>query len=187
MCKLWDIPAMERICKEHDQAKEAKPKNMCRIPLTEIIGKRKLSAQGQIRVAIGSKVEGINYLGCDGSHTTVYIFRTQTMYLKLINFQFSSVQFNSVTQSCPTLCEPMDCSMPGLPVHHQLPEFTQTHVHWVSDAIQPSHPLLSPSPPAFNHSQHQGLFHWVSSSHQVVNVLELQHQSLQWIFSTDSL
>ena len=71
---------------------------------------------------------------------------------------FSSVQFSSVAQSCPTLCGPMNCSMPGLPVHHQLPEFTQTHVHRVSDAIQPSHPLLSPSPPALNLSQHQGLF-----------------------------
>ena len=67
----------------------------------------------------------------------------------------SSVQFISVTQSCPTLCDPMDCSMPGLPVHHQLPQFTQTHTHWVSDAIQPSHPLLPPSPPTFNLSQHQ--------------------------------
>ena len=78
----------------------------------------------------------------------------------------------------------MDCSMPGLPVHHQLPEFTQTHVHWVSDAIQPSHPLSSPSPPAFNLSQHQGLFKWDSSSHQVAKVLEfqLQHQSFQWTF-----
>ena len=66
--------------------------------------------------------------------------------------------FSSVTQSCLTLCDPMDCSMPGLPVHHQLLEFTQTHVHCVGDAIQPSHPLLSPSPPAFNLSQHQGLF-----------------------------
>ena len=72
--------------------------------------------------------------------------------------------FSSVTQSCPTLCDPMDCSTPGLPVHHQLPEFTQTHAHWVGDAIQPSHPLSSPSPPAFNLSQHQGLFKWVSSS-----------------------
>ena len=71
-----------------------------------------------------------------------------------------SVQFSSVAQSCPTLCDPMDGSTPGLPVHHQLPEFTQTHVHWVSDAIQPSHLLLSPSPPAFNLSQHQGLFKW---------------------------
>ena len=69
-----------------------------------------------------------------------------------------SVQFSSVAQSCPTLCDPMDCSTPGLPVHHQLPEFTQTHVHQVGDAIQPSHPLSSPSPSAFNLSQHQGLF-----------------------------
>ena len=74
------------------------------------------------------------------------------------------IQFSSGTQSCPTLCDPMNCSMPGLPVHHRLPEFTQTHAHWVGDAIQPSHPLSSPSPPAFNLSQHQGLFKWVSSS-----------------------
>ena len=77
----------------------------------------------------------------------------------------------SVAQSCPTLCDPMDCSTPGLPVHHQLPEFAQTHVHWVGDAIQPSHPLSSPSPPTFNLFQHQGLFWWVSSSHQVACVL----------------
>ena len=76
--------------------------------------------------------------------------------------QFS--QFSSVTQSCPTLCDPTDSSMPGLPVHHQLPEFTQTHVHWVGDAIQPSNLLSSPSPPTFNLSQHQGLFQWVSSN-----------------------
>ena len=76
--------------------------------------------------------------------------------------------FSSVAQSCPTLCDPMGCSTPGLPVHHQLLEFTQTHVHWIGDAIQPSHPLLSPSPPALNVSQHQGLFNWVSCSHQVL-------------------
>ena len=95
----------------------------------------------------------------------------------------------SVTQSCPTLCDSMDCSTPGLPVHHQLPELVQTHVHWVSDAIQPSHPLSSPSPPAFNLSQHQGLFQWVSSLHEVAKVLEFQlhHQSFQWIFRTDFL
>ena len=89
------------------------------------------------------------------------------------------VQFSSVAQSCPTPCDPMNRSTPGLPVHHQLLEFTQTHVHWVGDAIQPSHPLSSPSPPAFNLSQHQGHFKWVSSSHQVVKVLEfqLQHQA----------
>ena len=76
----------------------------------------------------------------------------------------------------------MDCSTPGFPVHHQLPELTQTHVHWVGDAIQPSHPLSSPSPPTFNLSQHQDLFQWVTSLHQVAKVLEfqLQHQSLQW-------
>ena len=78
-----------------------------------------------------------------------------------------SVQFSSVSQLCPTLCDPVNRSMPGLPVHHQLPEFTQTHVHWVGDAIQPSHPLSSPSPPAPNPSQHQGLFQWVNSSHEV--------------------
>ena len=85
-----------------------------------------------------------------------------------------SVQFNSVTQLCPTLCDPMNRSTPGLPVHHQLPEFTQTHVHWVCDAIQPSHPLSSPSPPAPNPSQHQSLFQWVNSSHEVAKVLEFQ-------------
>ena len=85
-----------------------------------------------------------------------------------------AVQFSSVAQSCPTLCNPMNCSTPGLPVHHQLPEFTQTHVHWVGDAIQPPHPLSSPSPPALNLSQHQGLFQWVSSSHQVSKLLEFQ-------------
>ena len=84
-------------------------------------------------------------------------------------------------------CNPMDCSMPGLPVHHQLPEFTQTLVHWVSDAIQPSHPLSAPSPPTFHLSQHQGLFLWVSSSHQVAKVLEFwfQHQPFRWILRTD--
>ena len=100
-----------------------------------------------------------------------------------------SIQFSSVTQSCPTLCNPMDCSTPGFHVHHQLLELVQTHVHWVSDTIQPSHPLSSPFPPAFNLSQHQGLFKWVSSSNQVAKVLELQlqHQSFQWVFRTDFL
>ena len=85
-----------------------------------------------------------------------------------------AIQFSSVTQSCLTLCDSMDCSMPGFPVHHQLPELSQTHVHWVSYAVQPSHPLSSPSPPPFNLSQHQGLFKWVSSLHQVAKVLEFQ-------------
>ena len=85
-----------------------------------------------------------------------------------------SVQFSSVAQSCLTLCDPMNHSTPGLPVHHQLPEFTQTHVHRVSDAIQPSHPLSSPSPLAPNPSQHQSLFRGVNSSHEVAKILEFQ-------------
>jgi len=98
----------------------------------------------------------------------------------------SSVQSLSCVRLFVT---PIDCSTPGFPVHHQLPELAQTHVHWVSDAIQPSHPLPSPSPPAFNLSQHQGLFQWVSYSYQVAKVLEfqLQHQSFQWIFRADFL
>jgi len=88
--------------------------------------------------------------------------------------KYVSVQFSSVAQSCLTLCDPMNHSMPGLPVHHQLPEFTETHVHRVSDAIQPSHPLSSSSPLAPNPSQHQSLFQWVNSSHEVAKVLEFQ-------------
>ena len=102
-------------------------------------------------------------------------------YYSLIKDFSSLVQFSSVSQLCQTLCDPMDCSTPGLPVHHQLLELAQTQVHGVGDAIQPSHPLSSPSPPTFNLSQRQGLFQGVSSSHQVAKVLELQlqHQSLQ--------
>ena len=98
-------------------------------------------------------------------------------------------KFSSVTQSCPTLCDPMNRSTPGLPVRHQLPESTQTHVHQAGDAIQPSHPLSSPSPPALNLSQRQGLFKSVSFSHQVAKVLEfqLQNQSYQWTPRTDLL
>ena len=100
-----------------------------------------------------------------------------------------SVQSSSVTQSCPTLCDPVNHSTPGLPVNHQLPEFTQTHVHRVSDAIQPSHPLSSPSPPAPNPSQHQSLFQWVNSSHEVARVLEFQpqHHSFQRNLRADLL
>ena len=101
----------------------------------------------------------------------------------------ASVQFNSVAQSCPTLFDPMNRSTPGLPVHHQLPEFTQTHIHGVGDAIQPSHPLSSPSPPAPNPSQHQSLFQGVNSSHEVAKILEsqLQHHSFQRTPRTDLL
>ena len=84
-----------------------------------------------------------------------------------------AIQLSSVAQSYPTLCNPKGCSMPGLPVHHQVSELAQTHVHWIRDAIQSSYPLLSPSPPAVNLSQHQGLFQWVSSLHQVAKVLEV--------------
>ena len=101
--------------------------------------------------------------------------------VKIANIAISSVQFSSVTQQCLTPCHPMNRSTPSLPVHHHLPKFTQTHVHRVSDAIQQSHPLSSPSPPAPNPSQHQGLFQLVNSSHEVAKVLEfqLQHQSFQ--------
>ena len=96
----------------------------------------------------------ISFNNCDNQP----VFRSAA-----VDSLYLSHQFSSVTQSCPTLCEPMDCSTPSLPVHCQLLEFTQTHVHWVSNAIQPSHPLSSPSPLAFNLSQQQGLFKWVSS------------------------
>ena len=104
-------------------------------------------------------------------------------------YKGSSVQFSSVVQSCPTLCVPITCSTPGLPVHHQVLEFTQTHVHRAGDDIQPSHPLPSPSPPAPNPSQHQGLFQWVNSLHELAKVLEfqLQDQSFQWTPRTDFL
>ena len=110
---------------------------------------------------------------CNFCFLTMWISFLIKWMNKLINSFFrsffritvSTIQFSSVTQSCPTLCDPMNCSMPGLPVHNQLPESTQTHVHWVGDAIQPSHPLLSPS--ALTLSQYQGLFQWVSSSQQV--------------------
>ena len=115
-----------------------------------------------------------------------FLVHCQKIWLLCI---YKKVQFSSVTQSCPTLCDPMNHSTPGLPVHHILLEFAQTHAHWFSDAIQPSHPLSSPSPLAFNLSQHQGLFQWVNSLHQVAKVLELQlqHQSFQWTSRTDLL
>ena len=92
---------------------------------------------------------------------------SKSLLFLLIKCNISSVQFSSVVQSCLTFCDPMDCSTPGFAVHHQSLEPIQTHVHHVGDAIQPSHPLSSPSPPTFNLSQHQGLFKWVTSSHQV--------------------
>ena len=123
--------------------------------------------------------------GTECSSTYMGSFERGHHYLHYLHHSFSSVQ----SLSRVWLCNPLDCSTPGLPVHHQLPELPQTHVHWVGDAIQPSHPLSSPSPPAFNLSQHQGLFQWVGSSIQLAKVLEIlpQHQSLQLIFRVDFL
>ena len=115
----------------------------------------------------------------DIKNNEIMLFAAKWMDLEIIIL--SEVQFSWVAQSCPTLCDPMKRRMPGLPVHHQLPEFTQTHVHRVSDAIQPCHPLSSLFPPAPNPSQHQSLFQWVNSSHEVAKLLEfqLQHHSVQ--------
>ena len=101
------------------------------------------------------------------------LLKVATLLISIVVVLFS-VQFSPVALSCLTLCDSMNRSTPGLPVHHHLPEFTQTHVHRVHDAIQPSHPRSSPSPPALNPSQHQSLFQWVNSSHEVAKVLEFQ-------------
>ena len=114
-------------------------------------------------------------------YSDIYIYIHTHTYIYTHTHTHTSI-FSSVAQSCPTLCDPMNYSTPSLQVHHQLPELTQIHVHQVGNAIQPSHPLSSPSPPAANPSQHQGFFQWVNSSHEVAKVLEfqLQHQSFQW-------
>ena len=133
------------------------------------------------------KVKIKQLLKIKGYSTSVSI---KKMPVKTTSSKFALVTFSSVQSlSRVWLCNRMNRSTPGLPVHHQLPEFTQTHVHRVGDALQPSHPLLSPSPPAPNPSQHQGLFQWVSSWHEVAKVLEfqLQHQSFQWTPRTDLL
>ena len=120
-------------------------------------------------------------------HNELIIRQPHMPYYYYYYYYYCSVQFSSVAQLCLTLCDPMKRSTPGLPVHHQLLEFTQTHLHRVGDAIQPSHPLSSPYPPAPNLSQHQGLFQWVNSSHEVAKVLELQfyHHSLQRTLRAD--
>ena len=117
----------------------------------------------------------VSYVSCTaGGIFTDWAIRKAPEPLYCFGQKVCFVQFSSVAQSCPTLCDPMNCSTPGLPIHHQLLEFTQTHVHRVGDAIQPSHPLSSPSPPAPNPSQHQSLFQWVNSSYEVAKVLEFQ-------------
>ena len=122
-------------------------------------------------------------------HTTdqKYSWKNRPRNLYSDNYRISSIQFSRPVMSDSLQLHGLH--HPGLPVHHYLLEFTQTHVQWVGDAIQPTHPLLSSSPPAFNPSQHQGLFQWVSSSYQGAKLLEfqLQHQSFQWIFRTDFL
>ena len=130
------------------------------------------------------RVKSMKILISDSQYTIQSYYGIGNLYVLL-----SQVQFSSFAQSCLNLCYPMDCSRPGISIHCQLQGFTQTHVHWVGDAIQPSHFLSSPSPPAFNISQDQGLFKWVCALHQVAKVLEfqLQHQSFQWIFRTDFL
>ena len=138
---------------------------------------------------------GLHRVGHDWSDLAVYInlhvfYMYISTYVCLYICTYTYVyQFSSVTQPYPTPCHSMDCSTSGLPVHHQLPELTQTHVHWVCGAIQPSHPQHSPSPPVFNLSKQQGLFKRVSYSHHVAEVLEfqLQHMSFQWMFRTDFL
>ena len=128
----------------------------------------------KLDIAVWSQL--ICYVLCVDCSKYQWISRESVCLSWFVEGAMYSVQFISVTQSRPTLCDPMGCSTPGLLVHHQLPEFTQTHVRWVGDSIQPSHPLLSPSPPAFNLSQQLGLFKWVSPLHQVVKVLEFQLQ-----------
>jgi len=143
--------------------------------------------------SMGSQRVGHNWT-TELNWTESYIFSdtkigTNSLSWAYSVFSVAHLMFSSAIQSCPTLCDPMNCSMPGLPVHHQLPESTQTHVYWVGDAIQLSYPLSSPSPPVLNLSQHQCLFKWVSSSHQVAKVLEfqLQNQSYQWTSRTNLL
>ena len=102
---------------------------------------------------------------CVCMYVCMYVYISQSVLVCV--YFMNACQFSSVSQSCPTLCDPMDCSMPGFPVHHQLLKLAQTHVHWENDAIQPSHPLLSPFPPVFNFSQHHSLFKWVSSLHHI--------------------
>ena len=147
-----------------------------------------------------SKISGFSFLSLQTSKQYDYsepiglweINNASSQIVILMYNKYSTnfrLQFSSVTQLCPTLCNPMNHNTPGLPAHQQLLEFTQTHVHRVGDAIQPFHPLSSPSPPAPNPSQHQGLFQRVNSSNELAKVLEfqLQHQSFQWTPRTDLL
>ena len=159
-----------------------------KIPWTEEPGR--LQFMGSQRVG-HNWATSLSYVNMTQAVSRIYkesvpIRKRDTTQLLNYTKDLNTSQVSSVTQSYPALCDHMDCSTPGFPVRHKLPELIQTHIHQVSDAIQPSHPLSSPSPPAFSLFQHQGLFQWVSSSHHVAIVLEfqLQHQSFQWMFRT---
>ena len=137
-------------------------------------------------------IQGLANFFCKGHIVTTCRFVGHTICLQLLNSAIDmqkqpSVQFSSVAQLCPTLCDPMNCSTLGFPVHHQHLELAQTHVHQVGDTIQPSHPLSPPPPPAYNLSQNQSLFQWISSLHQMAKVLELRLQlqffQYSWLIS----
>ena len=138
--------------------------------LDHTAGEKNALGAGPIVISLGPQLAGMNL----STKYQRWGARKGRQVVTLLLVILSAPQFSTVTQSCPTLCDPMNHSTPGLPIHHQLPEFTQTHVHRVSDAIQPSHPGSSLSPPAPNPSQHQSLFQWVNSSHEVAKVLEFQ-------------
>ena len=162
---------------------------MWRTSLTLLIGPQETRPQASLSRCLAGVTLATNSchksaaILCIHAYGDNLFFKETPMHNTLEN----NFNISSVAQSCPTLCDTMNHSTPGLPVHHQLPESTQTHVHWVGNAIQPSLPLLSPYLPALNLSQHQGLFKSVSSSNQVARVLELQlqHQSFQWTPRTD--
>ena len=156
------------------------------MPFTSILSSAKLFSDHK-KLASPSSLPELRVPGNRQVKTETTI-TTQRCLLKASCFS-SSFHFSSVAQWCQTRCDPMDCTTTGLTVYHQLLELTQTHVHQLSDAIQPFHPLSSASPPTFNLSQHKGFYKWVSSSHPVAKVLkfQLKHQSFQWIFRTDLL
>ena len=173
-----------KICRlDPSQAFNSQQQDFCHITVMSSMPKRVLCTQEALSKYL------LNFLFL-GLMIIFYMCWALTLTQALVECSYTQkVLFSSVTQSCPILCDPMNRSTPDLPVHYQLPEITQTQVHRVGDVIQPYHPLSSPSPPAPNPSQHQGLFQRVSSSHEVAKVLEfqLQHQSFQWTPRTDLL
>ena len=149
-----------------------------------VIGKWEIALKQRERLVVSGSISSEHKIFCERLNITTFFFflslrilfgegQGEELNSSAVNINSTSIQFSSVPQSCLTLWDSTACSTPGFPVHDQLPELAQTHVHWVDDAIQPSHPLSSPSS-AFNLSQLQGLFQWVSSSHQVTKVLEFQ-------------